>query len=85
MTEQLGAGSPLRTKEEVRAFVLQLEAEAKRLAADVGDLSRPMAAGEALARAAAIQGKWERVREWAIEQEVQDVAVPDYPPGGAIG
>ncbi|MFE7838961.1 hypothetical protein ACFU53_23815 [Streptomyces sp. NPDC057474] len=84
MTEQLGAGPPLRTKEEVRTFVLELKAEAKRLAADVGDLSRPMAAGEALVRAVAIQQKWDRVRDWAIEQEVQDVTVPDYPPGGPV-
>ncbi|WP_330346694.1 hypothetical protein OG858_47150 (plasmid) [Streptomyces europaeiscabiei] len=75
----------MRTAQEVRAFVLQLEAEAKALAADVGDLSRPMAAGEVLVRAVALQQKWEQVRAWAIEQEVKDFTVPGYLPGEVGG
>lgn len=68
-----------------RAAAPGLKAEAKTLAADVGDLSRPMAAGEVLARAAALQQKWEQVRAWAIEHEVKDFTVPDYLPGEVGG
>lgn len=68
----------------MRPFVLQLEAEAKQLAADVGDLCRPLAAGEAHA-GRCHSAEVGTVRDWAIEQEVQDVTVPDYTPGEVSG
>jgi hypothetical protein len=80
VSEAPGEVPSLRTAEDVHAFVLQMETESRALAADVGNPSRPLAAGEALARTVALRQKWERLRAWAIEQEVQDFTVPDYLP-----
>lgn len=81
MTEEPGTALSFRTKEELRAFVLEQLADAETLAAELRDLSSPMPA-DTLARVAALQRNWERVAAGAVDLEVQRVTVPDFPPGG---
>ncbi|MCZ0984074.1 hypothetical protein O1L60_45750 [Streptomyces diastatochromogenes] len=80
MTEELDAASPRRTVEDLRGLALELEADAVKLRDELADFGRPMPA-DMLARVAALVRGQEQLREWTLDLAVQEVTVPDFPPG----
>ncbi|MFD5906566.1 hypothetical protein ACFWHG_34405 [Streptomyces microflavus] len=79
MSEETDATPPPRTREDLRALALRLQADALKLRDELADFGRPMPA-DLLARVVAMDRGQKQLVEWATDLAVQQVTVPDFPP-----